>query len=166
MQPSAESQRQLKDGYAKKVVEYSAGTVICKEGETGNCMYAIHGGEVGIYSGYGTDHEKLITTLFPDKFFGEMGMLQGEPRSATAVALVNTVIEIIYPEDLNELFEKNPSKVVMMMAHLSNRLRNLTNAYVEIGGFAKTLAELDDFDDETEKELQKKIKDFEAKLYE
>lgn len=133
--PSIEASRSAQEGkklegYSKKLENYAAGTVICREGDTGDCMYAIHWGRVGIYTGYGTDKETKLTELFPNTFFGELGMICKEPRSATAVTLDNdTVIEIIYFEDLNELFDKNPYKVNMIVSNLSFRLRRLTDDY-------------------------------------
>jgi CRP-like cAMP-binding protein len=121
-----------KDGFAKKVNEYEAGKVICREGATGDCMYDIHWGSVGVYTGYGTDKEKKIADLYTNAFFGEMGMLDGAPRSATVVALEDTTIETITAEDLDELFEKNPAKVWMITDHLSRRLRNLTRDYLKV----------------------------------
>ena len=144
--PSAEVLRQTEElshsaGFAKKIVEYPKGTVICREGERGDCIYDIHAGKVGIYTGYGTDKETKLTELFANNFFGEMGMVSGEPRSATAVALENTTLEIIHPEDMNELFEKNPPKVNMILGHLSNRLRKLTNEYESACSVACELSE-------------------------
>ena len=121
-----------RNGFAKKVNEYKAGTVICREGVTANSMYDIHWGSVGVYTGYGTVDEKKIAELFTNQFFGEMGMVAGEPRSATVVALEDTTIETITPEDLAELFEQNPMKVWMITDHLSRRLRNLTRDYLKV----------------------------------
>ena len=67
-----------------------------------------------------------------DGFFGEMGMIAQEERSATAIAEEdNTTVEIIRPEDLNTLFKENPSEVDMILRHLSSRLRKLTEDYME-----------------------------------
>ena len=119
-------------GFSMKVESVAKGTVIFKEGDPAGCMYDIHYGKVGIYSGYGTPEEKKLTDLYTNNFFGEMGMISGEPRSATAVALEdNTVVEIIYPEDLKELMSKNPMKVAMIMQFLSRRLRKLTVDYTD-----------------------------------
>lgn len=125
----------------KTVNTYPKGTIIFREGEPGNCMYDIHFGRVGIYTGYGTPEEKLLTELYANKFFGEMGMIDGEPRSATAVVMIdNTTLETIYPEDLEELIEANPFKVDMIMQHLSNRLRHLTVDYANACEEVSTLA--------------------------
>lgn len=120
------------DGFSKKVDKYDEDDIIFREGEKGKCMYDIHFGTVGIYTDYGTDEEKLLTTLSADKFFGEIGLISGEPRTATAVVLEDgTIIETIYAEDLKELFEKNPAKVEMIIKHLSYRIRRLTYEYVK-----------------------------------
>lgn len=132
---SVEEERETEHGKGleEKVVSYPAGTIIFKEGEEGKCMYDIHFGRVGIYSGYGTPEQKEITILYPNKFFGEMGMIDNEPRSATAVTLDDeTTIETIYPEDLAVLMKKNPPKVDMILQHLSHRLRNLTRDYTSV----------------------------------
>ena len=59
-----------------------------------------------------------------------MSLLDEEPRSATAIAeMDDTVLEIIRPEDLKELFRVNPIEIDMILQHLSRRLRMLTKDY-------------------------------------
>ena len=135
--PSAEvmrtEERNHSEGYSKNVESYSKGTIICKEGDVVPCMYDIHWGRVGIYTDYGMPEQVELTVLAANNFFGEMGMIDDAPRSATAVALDNnTTVEVIYPEDFAELFEKNPFKVDMIMKHLSSRLRKLTAQYYDV----------------------------------
>ena len=131
-QPSAEFIRETKgpahsEGYSKNIDKYSKGTVIFREGEPGRCMYDIHFGTVGIYTGYGTPEEKCLTTLYADKFFGELALLGDEKRTATAVVLEDgTMLEAIYMDDFEEIFAKNPSKIEMILGHLSFRIRRLT----------------------------------------
>ncbi len=133
---SQESLRKLSqsghsDGYKTKVETYKKGTVIFKEGETGNCMYDIHYGTVGIYTGYGTPDERLLTKLSTDQFFGELGMIDNVKRSGTAVVMDDdTTLEIITPADLKGLFSQNPPKVEMILEHVSYRLRKLTKEYM------------------------------------
>ena len=129
--PSAEALRESSDKVSSNNVEsYNKGTVIFKQGETGNCMYFVHGGTVGIYSNYGTDQQNKLTELYPVACFGEMGMIAGEVRSATAVAdSDDTYVEIIRAEDLEELFKTSPVKIDMILRHLSYRLRSLTYDY-------------------------------------
>ncbi len=120
------------DGYTGEVNTYNKGTILFKEGETGKCMYDVHFGEIGIYKGYGTDKEQLLTTLMSNKFFGEIGMLGNVARTATAVILKDeTTVESIYLDDLKELFRQNPFKVDMILRHTSFRLRQLTLDYLD-----------------------------------
>ncbi len=93
-------------------------------------MYWITWGRVGIYAGYGTDGEQKLTELSANQFFGEMGLLEGEARSATAVVLEDgTTLETIGPEGLQALFARNPSEVWMILDHTAQRLRRLTEDY-------------------------------------
>ena len=147
-------------GFAKKVEEYPAGTVICTEGLIGNCLYDIHWGRVGIYRGYGTDEEIKLTELYPNTFFGEMGLINNAPRTATAVALEDTTLEVILEEDLKELFEKNPVKAGMIMAHLSKRLRGLTYQYESACELVCSILDAWDNDQPVTGELVEKVKDF------
>ena len=85
---------------------------------------------IGIYYNYGEANELMLTELLPVAFFGEMGMLAGKERSATAVAKSNeTYLEIVRLEDLESMFKTSPVKVDMILRHLSYRLRSLTIDY-------------------------------------
>ena len=169
-QPSAEFLRETgqsghKDGFAKKVEKYKKGTVIFREGEMGRCMYDIHYGTIGIYTDYGTPKEKCLTTLYADKFFGEVGMLGNEPRTATAVALEdNTMLEAIYTDDFEELFQKNPAKIEMILKHLSFRIRRLTYEYVNACKLVYDAAQAE-LKQSVNDEIKKKAQEYSSKLY-
>ena len=117
---------------ALPVSEYAKGQIIFREGDEGLYLYQIHGGSVGIYNNYGKPEQVKLTTLYTNAFFGEMGLISNEPRSATAVVEEdNTVLEAIRAEDLADLSRSNPLKLDMIMGHLANRLRRLTVDYVK-----------------------------------
>jgi CRP-like cAMP-binding protein len=121
-----------KDKDSTQVLEFRKGQIIFREGDPGNYMYAIHGGSVGIYLDYGTAQEKKLTTLYSNSFFGEMGLISEEKRSATAVVEEDgTLLETIRAESLESLFKSNPVKIDMILSHLSHRLRRLTLDYVK-----------------------------------
>ena len=79
---------------------YGCGQVIFREGDPGDSMFEVYTGKVGVYANYGTADEKLLTDYFPGKYFGEMGLLDHAPRSATAVALEDNTC-------LGEITEEN-----------------------------------------------------------
>lgn len=117
---------------SSRVLAFKSGQIIFREGDAGSMMYAVYGGSVGIYINYCMPEEKKIATLTPDTFFGEMGLLLDEPRSATAVVEAdNTLLECIRKEDLEVMLRENPIKAYMIVSHLTHRLRQLTRDYVK-----------------------------------
>lgn len=111
---------------------YKKGDIIFRQGDASDSMFDIQWGAVGIYVDYGTDKEQKLAELEGDAFFGEMGMIDHAPRSATAVVLRNhTVLQEITEDQLGELFRDKPAKVLDIMQHLSHRLRKLTGKYME-----------------------------------
>ena len=91
-----------------KIRTYTRGQVIFREGDAGDCMFDIQEGKVGIFSDYQGPQEKQIAVLFTDQIFGEMGLLDGAPRSATAVALETAVVDVVSEDEFYEYFEKKP----------------------------------------------------------
>ena len=114
------------------VKSFKKGAVIFRQGDAGDCMYDIQFGRVGIFDHYGEPDEKKIAELFADQIFGEMGLLDHAPRSATAVALENdTVLSVISEEEFYEYFEKEPVKILVLMQQMCNRLRRTSKDYLE-----------------------------------
>ena len=107
--------------------------VIFSEGDKSDCMYDIRQGRVGIYANYGTKEEKLLTELSKHQFFGEMGIIEGYPRSATAVAMGDmTELTVIAKADFEDYCKKNPEMTVLIMKNMSSRIRELTRDYLEV----------------------------------
>ena len=111
---------------AKKI--FQQGEVIFRQGDAAGCMYDIYWGKVGIYADYGTPQERLLTELHDENFFGELGMIDGEPRSATAVALSDdTQVETISEAEFAGYFKEKPLRVLQIMGHMCKRIRELSN---------------------------------------
>ena len=112
---------------------FNKGEVIFRQGDPGNCMYDVVWGSVGVYAEYGTPNEKKLAELRPGDFFGEMGLLEQSPRSATVVALENdTQVSVIMESDFRDYFEENPAKVFTIMQTLSQKLRRTTQDYLDV----------------------------------
>ena len=111
---------------------YTPGSIICREGEPGDCMYEVESGKVGVYHDYGGPDEKLIAELYSNNVFGEMGLLDHAPRSATVVALEdNTTVMTVTEEDFHAYFEENPVEVLEIVKQMCHNLRKTTNSYIE-----------------------------------
>ena len=150
------------NGFSKNVETYSKGTLLFKEGEPGKCMYDIFTGSVNIYTGYGTPEEKLITTIGVNKFFGEMGLLNEGPRTATAVVNMDrTMIQSLYMEDFEELYENNPIKINMLIKHMAFRVRKLTDQYTEACKLVYEVSEAESSGNVTD-ELKQRVRAFQA----
>ncbi len=139
---SQETQKALEyeksgEGFSKNVNTYKKGDIIFREGEPGRCMYNIHTGSVNIYAGYGTENEELLTTVGVGHFFGEMALVGETNRTATAVSNMDqTMVESMVLSDFEELYSKNPLKIRMTLKHMAERVRVLTNSYVDACGMA------------------------------
>ena len=112
--------------------KYGRNELIFRQGDAASCMYDIRQGSVGIYVDYGKASQKLLTELGEDSFFGEMGMIDSEPRSATAVSHDdNTVLKMITAADFPAFIEERPAKVLMLVQQMCTRLRDLTQDYMD-----------------------------------
>ena len=125
-----------------EIKTFNRGIVIFREGDPGDCMYDVYSGKVGIYTAYGEPGQKLLMEYHPDQYFGEMGLLEHAPRSATAVAIENdTSVAVITEESFGEFFEKNPARVLMVMQQMSRNLRRRTDDFVEVCRKIKELSD-------------------------
>lgn len=111
---------------------YQCNEVIFEQGAYASSMYEVSSGSVGVFANYGTNDERKLAMFGPSSFFGEMGLVECYPRSATAVALDDdtTVIEI-GPDDFSSFYQDQPEKVLSVMRQLSARLRETDKRYQE-----------------------------------
>jgi len=109
-------------GRSAHLRDYAAGAIIVQEGAAGSEMFIIDDGEVEIVRMLG-DSERIVTTLGPGDFFGEMSVLESRPRSASARARVACRLLPIDASTLDALLREHPEVAVRMMRKLSARLR-------------------------------------------
>ena len=114
-----------------KTEKFSRDQVIFEENAVESCMYDIISGSVSILAGYKTPDEKELAVLEAGASFGEMGMIENLPRSATAVAKENTELNIIEADEFNTYFKDKPGKVLSIIRNASGRVRALTAQYFE-----------------------------------
>ena len=141
--PSPEAMReafaQIKGQETGEMKTFSKGMIIFKEGKVDNSMYILHDGAVGMYNNYRTREEEKITELQAITFFGEMGLISEDPRGASAVAEAGgATVETIHAEDLEKMAKTCPIKAVMILRHLSYKLRCLN---VDFIGACKEITE-------------------------
>ncbi len=122
-----------------KFLNYSSGDLIFREGEQQSTMYEIQQGSVGVYMDYGKETEKQLALMKAPQLLGEMGLIEGEARSATAVALEEgTVLRVITEADYQRFFREKPELLLQILQQMSARIRDTTEKYQAV---CRTLAE-------------------------
>ncbi len=110
---------------------YAAGDVIFEEGDLGDSLFVLMNGEVEVLHKDSRGEPKVLATLQPPEFFGEMSLIDKEFRSATVRARKEATMLHLTAENLAS-FRKNYKDgfaflVINIARVLSNRLRE-TNA--------------------------------------
>jgi CRP-like cAMP-binding protein len=109
-------------GHYFKPYSASKGTLIYKEGEVGSSMGIIVQGSIGVYK-----NNKRISTLRVGRTFGEMSVIDTQPRSATARAEAETIFLSLDKADMMTLADRQPTlafKIIWNISRaLSQRLR-------------------------------------------
>jgi len=107
----------------KCINEFAAGDVIFEEGSTGRELFVVLDGRIDIVKQNGAS-KTVIVTLGKGEFFGEMAVIDGSARSATAIAAApGTRVMRINHARFVYLVSQQPAFALMVMDALSKRLR-------------------------------------------
>ena len=89
-------------------VNFSKGDVIFEEGDQGDWFFIVREGKVAVKKKRIWFKNKLVKTLGPEDFFGELALYLGETRSATLKAAEDTVCFVLFKNKFKEQTEKHP----------------------------------------------------------
>jgi uncharacterized membrane protein len=104
--------------------------LVFRHGDVPDAMYLVQDGKIEI-SVWTEDNEELVlATLGEGEFFGELGLLDGSPRTASAKALGRVDLIEIRKDDLLGFLRRNPEAALSMMGEIARRLRG-ANALIE-----------------------------------
>ncbi|NOY67008.1 MAG: Crp/Fnr family transcriptional regulator [Gammaproteobacteria bacterium] len=106
---------------------YPKNTTIIHEGEKSESLYIIQSGKVKIIINDDEGNEFIIDLLGPNKYFGELALLDHGPRSATIVTIEPTVLSVIQNKDFSECLSNSPSMSINLMKSMTTRIRELTD---------------------------------------
>src|SRR5262245_41320879 len=101
--------------------EVPTGTVLFREGEPGKEVFVVHSGKVAI-SKRVREVDKVLATLGPGEFFGEMAIISNRPRNATAVVSEDARLLVIDPKTFEGMIRGNSEISVRMIKKLAERL--------------------------------------------
>src|SRR6476619_6293012 len=105
---------------------FRRGEVIFHLGDPGDALFVIVSGEVKISLPSETGDEAILATLREGDVFGELALLDGAPRSATATAMVATESVSLPRDRFRELVATEPAVRDALLASLAAELRRLT----------------------------------------
>ncbi len=109
---------------------FRAGDTVFAQGDAGQCAYVVEEGSVDILTRAG-DREILLATRQPGELFGEMAIIDDQPRSAGARAVTDCTLLMITRDQLNQRIERTDPILRMciqvVLRHLRDTLHRLTN---------------------------------------
>ena len=117
-------------------------------GDPGDALFIVMSGSIKITLPADTGDEAILATLRPGDFFGELALLDGAPRSATAVAIEPTETYILARDRFRELIATEPVMREAVLATMAGEVRRLTHHVEELhflditGRLASRLARL------------------------
>ena len=124
-----------RDGSGETAIErhardYPAGAILFREGDPGDAMYVIQAGSVEIRRMIG-DQERVLAVLPAGEFLGEMALLNGRPRTATAVIREPSRLLVIDSRTFEAMLRSRVEIAVRMIRTLAARLER-ANHQVEL----------------------------------
>ncbi len=119
---------------------FERGDIVFREGDPSDSVFRLLSGEVEIIKEL-RGREIALGRVGPGEYFGEMGVIEGRPRSATVKAVTTLEVETIERHDFLHRVSEDAETAFELMQRLSERLHTLDDAFaasVVIGGRRKT----------------------------
>ena len=116
---------------AREVVSYmrperiKAGEVVIREGEStrSDFMALVLDGEVTVENSVAAAHDSMVVSILgPGSLIGEMGIIDGGPRSATCTASTDLALAVLTREALTRLMDTHPSVAARLLLAMSKRI--------------------------------------------
>ncbi len=120
--------------------EFSKGDVIIEEGSHGTSAFVIKSGRVEV-SELVNNRKVVLAVLGEKQIFGEMGLVEDQPRSATVTAVEDVQLTVLDRDSFNELFEKKPKVLLPIIKALFERLRTANKMLLSKGTLGEHVIE-------------------------
>src|SRR5262245_6755371 len=113
------------------VVHLEPGEVIFREGDPGDLLYLVGEGSVKISKSGRGGQQQTLSYIQTGNFFGEMALLDGQPRSAMASAVGETLLGTVNEPTFRHILELAPSRLHMnFLRSVSERLRSVNSHFI------------------------------------
>ena len=114
---------------AIEVLTLSRGQVLFKQGDPANAAYIVASGSIAVFREI-AGHRVPVARIRKGEFFGEMAIIDGTPRRATAVALEDTTLSLIGRESLTAKMAATPPDIRFLARSLIESLRAVPEKFV------------------------------------
>ncbi|MGE5680432.1 MAG: cyclic nucleotide-binding domain-containing protein [Bacillota bacterium] len=115
---------------------YAQSEYVFYQGDPSIALYIVFEGEIELISAFDSSRKLVISKYFKGDFFGELALLEDEKRIASAMAVKDSKLLVIFKPDLDEFIDKFPKKGIKLLKGLSQifatRLRNLNKEYINL----------------------------------
>jgi CRP-like cAMP-binding protein len=115
-----------------RVRRFRSGETVFHVGDPGDALFIVMAGSIKITLPADTGDEAILATLRSGDFFGELALLDGAPRSATAVAIEPTETYVLSRDGFRELIASQSQMREALLATLAAEVRRLTNHVEEL----------------------------------
>ena len=111
-------------------VSLPEGATVFRQGEPGGSVYVIRAGKVRVLKESNGRH-RMVTTLGPGDFFGEMAVVTGMPRSATVEVLEDAELLKVPAGKLQDIVAGSGEVAIRLIQHLARRLEQ-ANRFIDL----------------------------------
>ncbi len=109
---------------------FSGGAEVFKEGDAGDELYVVKTGSIQITAVIADGERQVLSRVMPGDVFGEFAVIDNQPRSASALAEVDTTLYVIPRGALVSMLTSSPQFSFSMMREITQRLREFNRQYV------------------------------------
>ena len=124
---------------------FQKNTVVINEGDEANTLFIIIEGAIKVFLSNEEGKEIIINTQGVGDHFGELALLDNEPRSASVMTLTKSTIGVISKADFQSVLARHPELALKLLTEMTRRIRLLSDnvktlALMDVyGRVAKTL---------------------------
>jgi len=111
-------------------VRLSGGATVFRQGDAGGSMYVIRAGKVRLFK-ESQGRQRVVTTLGPGDFFGEMAVVTGRPRSATAEVVEEADLIRVPADKLQHMIAETGEIALRMIHQLAERVDE-ANRFIDV----------------------------------
>lgn len=106
---------------------FRKGEVVFLEGDAGDALYGVISGSIRVATSNNDGKQVFLNMMEHGDVFGEISVIDGQPRTATAEAVESTSLIVIQRHDFQKLMEREPVVAIHMLQILCQRLRWTTD---------------------------------------